>query len=185
MKKIITFAVLLSLLTLGLQAVKLDVGFLYGSRGVKDDAIKDAYGNGAAYFPFLAVNVWNGLSFGLGYEGGYDRDGKIGLYQEDSNFKVSGIEFFAAYRLELDKLSPYLKLGFGSYAYKQAVSNVSKVDDSKSGLSLAIGIRYYPIKGLFLAAEGKYVPLKVKPLDEEVDLSGLRLAAGIGYTFDL
>ena len=27
------------------------------------------------------------------------------------------------------------------------------------------------------------MPLKVKPLDDEVDLGGMRLAAGIGYTF--
>lgn len=185
MKKIFTFAVLLSLLTLGLQAVKLDVGFLYGSRSVKDAGIKDAYGNGTAYFPYLAVNVWKGLTFGLGYEGGYDRDGKIGLYQEDSNLKITGMEIFAAYRLELGNLSPYLKLGFGSYAYKQVVSNVTKVDEKKSGLNLAVGLRYYLIKGLFLAAEAKYVPLKVKPFEEEVDLTGMRLAAGIGYTFNL
>ena len=185
MKKTITFAILLGLLTLGLQAVKLDVGFLYGSRSVKDADIKEVYGNGSAYYPYLAVTVWKGLAFGLGYEGGYDRDGKIGLYQEDSNFKVSGMEFFAAYRLEFGKLSPYLKLGFGSYAYKQSVSNVVKVDDKKSALNLAVGIRYYVTPGLFLAAEAKYVPLKVKPLEEEVDLSGMRLAAGVGYTFNL
>jgi hypothetical protein len=185
MKKIIIFAVLLCLLTLGLQAVKLDVGFLYGSRSVKDADMKDVYGNGAVYFPYLAVNVWKGLAFGLGYEGGYDRDGKIGLYQEDSNFKVTGIEFFAAYRLEFGKLSPYVKLGFGSYAYKQVVSSVTKVDDKKSALNLAVGIRYYLVKGLFLTAEAKYVPLKVKPIEEEVDLTGMRLAAGIGYTFNL
>jgi opacity protein-like surface antigen len=185
MKKIVFFAVLLSLLTVGLQAVKLDIGFLYGSRSIKDTDMKEVYGNGSVYFPYLAVNVWKGLTFGLGYEGGYDRDGKIGLYQEGTSFKMTGIEFFAAYRLEFGKLSPYLKLGFGSYSYKQDISNVTRVDDKKSGLNLAVGIRYYVIKGLFLAAEAKYVPLKVMPIDQEVDLSGMRLAAGLGYTFNL
>jgi hypothetical protein len=185
MKKIVTFAILLGFLSLGLQAVKLDVGFLFGSRSVQDTNIKEVYGNGVAYFPYLAVNVWKGLTFGLGYEGGYSRDGKIGLYQEDSSLKVSGFEVFAAYRLEFGKASPYLKLGFGSYAYKQVVNNVTTVDDSKSALSMAVGIRYYVVKGLFLAAEIKYLPMKVKPLAEEVDLSGLRFGAGIGYTFNL
>jgi len=185
MKKIILFVILFSLMTLGLQAVKLDLGLLYSGRTIKEAEIKDVYGNGAVYFPYLAVNVWKGLTFGLGYEGGYDRDGKIGLYQEDTNLKITGVELFAAYRLELGNLSPYLKLGFGSYAYKQVVSNVNKVDDKKSGLNLAVGIRYYLIKGLFLAAEAKYVPLKVKPIEEEVDLTGMRLGAGVGYTFNL
>jgi opacity protein-like surface antigen len=185
MKKIILLVILLSLAALGLQAMRLDLGLLYSGRTVKDAAIKDVYGNGGVYYPYAALNVWKGLSFGLGYEGGYDRDGKIGLYQEDTNFTVSGLELFAAYRLELGKFSPYLRLGFGSYAYKQVVSNVTKVDDTKSGLNLAAGLRYYVSKGLFLAAEAKYVPLKVSPLEEEVDLSGLRFGAGIGYTFNL
>ena len=185
MKKIILFVILSSLLTLGLQAVKLDLGFLYGSRSIKDAGIKEVYGEGSAYFPYVGVAVWRGLTIGLGYEGGYDREGKIGLYQEDSRLKITGMEIFAAYRLELGNLSPYLKLGFSSYAYKQVVSNVTKVDEKKSGLNLALGLRYYLIKGLFLAAEAKYVPLKVKPMDEEVDLTGMRLAAGIGYTFNL
>jgi hypothetical protein len=38
---------------------------------------------------------------------------------------------------------------------------------------------------LHIFLEAKYVPLKVKPFDEEVDLSGLRLALGAGYSFRL
>jgi opacity protein-like surface antigen len=185
MKKIILFVILLGMAALGLQGMKLDLGLLYSARTVKEAAIKDVYGNGGVYYPYAALNVWKGLSFGLGYEGGYDRDGKIGLYQEDTNLTVSGLELFAAYRLELGKFSPYLKLGFGSYSFKQVVSSVTKVDDKKSGMNMAAGIRYYVAKGLFLAAEAKYVPLKVTPIEEEVDLSGLRFGAGIGYTFSL
>jgi hypothetical protein len=185
MKKIIVSAMLLGLLTVGLQALKLDLGLMYSSRTVKDADIKDVYRNGAVYFPYAAVNVWKGLTFGLGYEGGYDRDGKIGLYQESTNLRISGLEFFAAYRFDFGKLSPYLKLGFGSYGYKQIVSDVTKVDDKKSGVNLAAGLRYYVYKGLFLNAEAKYVPMKVKPLEEEVNLSGMRLGIGAGYTFNL
>jgi opacity protein-like surface antigen len=185
MKKIILFAIMLSVAAMGLQAMKLDLGLLYSARTVKDAEIKDVYGNGGVYLPYAALNVWKGLSFGLGYEGGYDRDGKIGLYQEDTTLTIGGLELFAAYRLELGNLSPYLKLGFGSYSYKQVVNGVTTVDDKKAGLNLAAGLRYYVTKGLFLAAEAKYVPLKVAPLEEEVDLSGLRFGAGIGYTFNL
>jgi len=185
MKKIILFIILLGLLTWGLQAVDLDLGLFFGTRSVKDSQVKEVYGNGSVYFPYAAVGLWKGLFVGLGYEGGYDRDGKIGLYQEDANLKVTGLEFFAGYRFDLGKVSPYLKLGLGSYTYTQTVSGKAKPDEKKSGLVLAGGVRFYPIKGLFLAAEIKYVPLKVKPLDIEVDLSGMRLAAGIGYTFNL
>lgn len=185
MKKIILFLLLAGTMALALPAVKIDVGLLYSARTVSDDAIKDVYGSGGVFFPYAVVNAWKGLGFGLGYEGGYSRDGKIGLYQEDTSLKVGGMEAFAAYRFDIGKLAPYVKLGVGSYAYKQVVSGATKVDDKKSALSLAAGLRYYVTKGLFLAAEAKYAPLKVKPLEEEVDLGGMRFGAGIGYTFDL
>lgn len=185
MKKTILFLLLAGTLALALPAVKIDLGLLYSARTVSDDAIKDVYGSGGVYFPYAAVNVWKGLGFGLGYEGGYDRDGKIGLYQEDTSLKVGGVELFALYRRDFGKLSPYAKLGIGSYSYEQVVSGQSKVDDSKVAPNLAAGLRYYAGKGLFLAAEIKYVPLKVNPLGEEVDLSGLRFGAGVGYSFEL
>lgn len=185
MKKTLLSILLLSLLSWALPAVDLDLGLFFGSRSVSDDQIQDVYGNGTAFFPCVSAAFYKGLFAGLGYEFGYDRDGKIGLFQEDANLKVSGLEFFAGYRFDLGKVSPYLKLGLGSYAYKQTVSGAARVDDKKSALTLAGGAKFYPAKGLFLAAEIKYVPLKVKPIDIEVDLGGLRLAAGIGYTFAL
>ena len=185
MKKTTLFPIMLALLTCGLWAVDLDLGLFFGTRSVKDDQIKEVYGNGTAYFPCASVNFWKGLFVGLGYEGGFDRDGKIGLYQEETSLKVTGIEFFAGYHFDLGKVSPYVKLGLGSYSYEQVVSGQAKVDEKKSALTLAAGARFYPLKGLFLAAEIKCVPLKVKPMDIEVDLGGMRLAAGIGYTFNL
>jgi len=185
MKKIIITTVLLGLLAAGLHAIKLDVGLMYGSRSVKDADIREVYGNGSVYFPYLAVNFWKGLALGLGYEGGYDRDGEIGLYQEPTNLKAAGMEFFAAYLFELKKFSPYVKLGLASFAYEQTVSDEVKFDKKKSALTLAAGTRFYATPGLFLAAEIKCAPLKVKPLSEEVDLGGMRLALGIGYTFNL
>lgn len=185
MKKSILSILLLSLLSWALPAVDLDLGLFFGSRSVNDDQVQDVYGNGTAFFPCVSAAFYKGLFAGLGYEFGYDRNGKIGLYGEEANLKVSGLEFFAGYRFDLGKVSPYLKLGLGSYAYKQTVSGVTTIDDKKSALTLAGGARYNAAKGLFLAAEIKYVPLQVKPIDIEVDLGGLRLAAGIGYSFEL
>jgi hypothetical protein len=38
-------------------------------------------------------------------------------------------------------------------------------------------------RGLYLSAEVKSVPLKVRPFDINVDLGGIRILAGIGYQF--
>lgn len=183
MKRTALLLILLGLPAWCLQAVDLDIGLMYGSRSVKDADVKEVYGNGSAFFPYASIGFWKGLFAGIGYEGGYDRAGKIGLYQEDSSLKVTGLELFAGYRFDLGKVSPYVKLGLGNYSYAQSVSGAPKFDENKSALTLAGGARYYPVKGLFLAGEVKYVPLKVRPLTEEVDLGGLRLAAGIGYSF--
>lgn len=185
MKKTLLSILLVLVLSWALPAVDLDLGLFFGSRSVSDDQIKDVYGNGTAFFPCVSAAFYKGLFAGLGYEFGYSRDGQIGLFSEDTNLKVSGLEFFAGYRLDLNKVSPYLKLGLGSYAYKQTVSGVARVDEKKSTVTLAGGARFFPAKGLFLAAEIKYVPLKVKPVDIEVDLGGLRLAVGVGYSFAL
>ena len=73
-------------------------------------------------------------------------------------------------------------------AYKQTIESSYipfKVDDKKSGVTLAAGLRVYPLDGAYLSLEAKYVPLKVKPIDVEVDLGGWRLALGVGYSFKL
>jgi len=58
-----------------------------------------------------------------------------------------------------------------------------KVDHKKSTVIIGGGLKFYLIKNLFLAGEVKFVPLKVKPFEEEVDLGGMRYLAGIGFTF--
>lgn len=163
----------------------LEIGGFYGIRQVVDSDIKNVYGSGMVYFPFLAV-TWKGIILGAGYEGGYSKSGKIGLYQEPTTLKVNGFEVYVGYALRIKSLAPYFRVGYGSYSYKQTIDSPYlsdfKVDGTKSTFSGSAGIKFYPIKNLFLAIEARYVPLKVKPLDEKVDLGGLRLEGGIGFT---
>jgi opacity protein-like surface antigen len=169
----------------GSSAFHFEAGGFYGTRQVVDSDIKNVYGNGSVYFPFLAV-TWKGLMLGAGYEGGYSKSGKIGLYQDSTTLKVDGFEVFVGYAFRIKFLAPYLRVGYGSYSYKQTIDSPYlsdfKVDGTKSTVTGSAGIKFFPIKNLFLAIEARYVPLKVKPLDEEVDLSGLRFEAGIGLT---
>jgi hypothetical protein len=44
----------------------------------------------------------------------------------------------------------------------------------------AVGVKFFPISTSFLVGEVKYVYLRVKPYEDRVDLSGLRLSAGFG-----
>lgn len=185
MKKIIFCISGILCLSAGLHAIHFEAGFFYGQRTVNDTDIKNIYGNGAIYFPCVGI-IWKGLILGGGYEGGYSRDGEIGMFNEATTLSVTGLEFFIGYQVKLKMTAPYVKVGYGSYSYKQTIESLYlgefKVDHKKSAITVSGGLKIHPLKNLFLAGEVKYVPLKVKPFDEEVDLSGLRLMAGIGFS---
>jgi opacity protein-like surface antigen len=184
MKKLFILLILaLSLTTL--PALDLDLGLQLGLR-TASGKIQDTYGGGMVFFPSLKLNVWKGLGIGLGYELGYKKEAQIGLYEENSTLKVDGFEVFAAYEFQAGKLIPYARLGIGSYKYSHDIESqfVPSVKESKAAVSLGAGLKYLVSK-IFLSAELKYIPLKVQPLTEEVDLGGLRLLAGIGYRIDL
>jgi opacity protein-like surface antigen len=188
MKK--SFAILAMIIVLPVlaQAINIFGGVQGGLRTVNDSQIKSVYGQGICLFPYLAVNPWKGVIAGAGYEFGYSKSGHIGVYEEDTTLKVSGVEVFAGYQYPLGIITPYALLGLGSFSYKQTVASpaAQKVDTSKMTFFFAAGAKACPFKGLpglFFNLEVKYVPLSVKPYDESVDLGGVRLTLGAGYSF--
>lgn len=184
MKKFITIALLL-LAANALVALDLDLALQLGPR-TASGKIQDIYGGGLVFFPSAKLNVWQGLGVGLGWELGYKKEAEIGLFKESSVLKVGGVEAFAAYELQAGAFTPYARLGIGSYSCKQEVESqfVPDVNETKMAVSLGAGVKYM-LKKLFLGLELKYVPLKVQPLTEKVDLSGLRLLLGAGYRIGL
>jgi len=185
MKKSYLVIVVLLILPVAVYAVDFSFGFQAGLRTVNDSNIKDVYKNGLCYFPYAAVNLFKGFTIGAGYEFGYSRDGTIGIYNEATTLKVTGIEAFVGYQYSLPMVTPYVFVGFGSFSYTQTVDSpaAQAVDKTQSTFFVAGGIKVYPMKNLYISAEVKYVPLKVTPLEDEVDLGGLRLMGGLGFTF--
>ena len=165
---------------------KIEVGLSFGLRTLNNSELKDIYGQGTNFFPSVSL-IWKGLMIGGGYEAGFKKDGLLGIYQEPAELTVKGGEIFAGYQLRLKNIAPYIKVGVGFYSYKQVVDSeyVSDypVDGNKTGLIVAGGLKYFPLKKLFISAEVKYGGLKVKPYDTEVDLGGLRLNGGLGLSF--
>jgi len=187
MKRTIFITAFLILFPIVQYASDFNMGIFLGPRIMSDSDIKDVYGNGMVYYPFVEINVWEGVYIGGGYEGGYSKNGKIGLYSESTTLKVTGMELFIGYQFKIKMISPYINVGFGSFSYKQTIDSPYvgdyKVDNKKTTMTVCGGIKFYLIKNFFLAGEVKYIPLKVKPYEHEVDLSGLRCSGGIGYTF--
>ena len=100
---------------------------------------------------------------------------------------MTGPEFFVRYELNLKFVSPFVKFGYGSYSYQQTIESPyiagHVVDGTKRSPGIGAGLGFFPVAFLFLSAELKYVPLKVKPFEEEVDLGGVRYLVGAGFRF--
>jgi hypothetical protein len=169
------------------QAVQVGIGLHLGLRQVQDQIIKDTYGNGYVYVPYLRLMPFRSIGFEVAYESGYKKSGTVGLFDEDSTLSVTGLEFSAILFLPLRTFVGYIKFGMGHYTYKQDIdSDFTRliVDDSKWTSFIAGGINLRVFDGLYLSAEVKSVPLVVRPFDTEVNLRGIRFLAGIGYSFN-
>ena len=187
-KKLITFLLFsVFFIHVGL-AIEIDIGLNYGKRQLKDSALKDIYGDGYVFNTYVRLTPHNFFSIEASYEGGYKKDGLVGIYNENSTLEINGWELCGIFHYRFKQFMPYVKFGYGYYTYKQDIDSDFirfKVDHHKSTYVVGAGLNIYLIKGFFLIAEVKHVPLKVKPFDIEKDLSGLRYLLGLGFEFEL
>lgn len=168
-------------------ATQLILGLNYGYRHVEDGLIQDTYGSGFVYVPYLRVTPLRSIGFEVAYEGGYKKGGIVGIYEENSTLSVSGWEFSGVLYLPIRPLVGYIKLGMAYYSYKQDIESDFirlPVDDKKWTSVFGIGAHLSIMKGLYVSFEVKTVPLKVVSFDREVDLSGVRVVGGLGYSFN-
>ena len=165
--------------------LRFEAGALYGPRFMAGADIRSVYGRGSVYYPYAELN-WRGLFIGAGYEGARPSRGNIGIYEEASSFQLRGFDVFVGYGLKLRFVTPYVRIGCGTFAYRQTVDSQyvenDKVDRRRATITLGIGARMYFFRHLFISGEGRYVPLEVSPFGQTVNLSGLRLLAGIGFS---
>ncbi len=187
MNKLIPILLTLLLCLGSVQAAQVQAGLLGGLRTVADSDFSDVYGSGLWLTPFAAVQLKDKLSLGLAFSLGYTKSDKpIGLLDDPSDFSLSNLELFGRYRFESGKLDPYLKLGLGLTFYSQTIAAVGS-DFSENALSvhLAGGAEYALSETFSLIGELGYSILSVEPLDEKVNLGGLSIQIGLGYSFTL
>jgi opacity protein-like surface antigen len=187
--KRITLAVLLIAITAGSAAAQVQLGLRTGAHSIFDSAIKETYGNGWIFVPFVRItSKRTQLAVEFSYEGGYNQSAPVGLYDEMSRLKLYGLEVSAYAWYRFGMAVPYLKMGIGYYFYRQEIDSEfvdKKVQGSDQRLLFAAGLDINLPKGFYLTGEVKVVPWLVAPFDVEVELGGLRYLVGIGYGFDL
>ncbi len=165
--------------------LRFEAGAFSGPRYMTGSDISAAYGQGFVYNPYAAIQ-WGRFLIGGGYEEAKASRGEIGLYEESSSLRIRGFDLFVGYVFTFRIVAPYLKIGYGRYSYQQTIDSLyvgsDGVNQKKWTVTIAGGARFRVFKHLLLAGEVKYTPLKARPFDEEVDLGGLRLLAGIGFS---
>lgn len=169
------------------QAIQISLGLNYGFRHVEDGVIQSTYGNGTVYVPYLRLTPLRNIGVEIAYEGGYKKSGTVGIYEENSTLSVNGWEFSGILYLPIRPLMGYIKFGMAYYSYKQDIESEfirNPVDHKKWTNVFGAGAILALSKGLYLSVEVKTVPLRVIPFDREVDLSGIRIVGGIGYSFN-
>lgn len=169
------------------QATQISLGLNYGFRHVEDGVIQSTYGNGTVYVPYLRLTPLRNIGVEIAYEGGYKKSGTVGIYEENSTLSVNGWEFSGILYLPIRPLMGYIKFGMAYYSYKQDIESEfirNPVDHKKWTNVFGAGAILALSKGLYLSVEVKTVPLRVIPFDREVDLSGIRIVGGIGYSFN-
>jgi hypothetical protein len=185
--KLLFFLLLAVIVVPAAQATQISLGLNYGFRHIEDGVIQTTYGNGSVFIPYLRFTPFRNVGVEVAYEGGYRKSGTVGFYEENSILSVTGWEFSGILYLPIRPLVGYIKFGMAYYSYGQDIESDfirMPVDHKKWTNVFGIGASLMLFKGLYLSAEVKTVPLRVMPFDREVDLSGIRVVGGIGYSFD-
>jgi hypothetical protein len=167
--------------------VGLRFGAWYGPQKINDAKIRAVYGETETFLPYLELEIGRGWTIGAGYELGYDRKGLIGPYDYPTTLRMTGWNACLGYELRLKSLALFGRAGLGLYDYKQTIENPNvtdmPVDARQTGGVFAAGLNYYVADVFYIGLEARYVLLKVKPYESEVDLGGWRFAAGAGFAF--
>ncbi len=185
--KLAILLILILFTTQLLQASKLEFGLRYGMRKVADVVIKEVYGDGYVYNPYIRWMPHHFFAFEVAYEGGYAKEAPIGLFEENSTLSVTGWEICMVLHYRFNRFDPYVRFGYANYQYKQEIDSEfirQQVDHRKATSLIAGGLKVELYKGLNFGGEVKYSPMKVQPFEVEVDLSGLRYLLSLSYEFN-
>lgn len=152
----------------------------YGSFSPSDEIFKKVYGGGPVYGGELRLRVKSG--FYLSLDGGYfKKTGKLTLTEDPTTMTVFPMDAMVVFHVLSGSIMPYV--GAGGSACKYTEKNViGKVNEWGYGFAVCGGItaRW---RFIGIDARVKYSSVKVKPLEDGVDLGGLTFGIAAGYVF--
>lgn len=184
-KYLLFFSILINLTHVSpAQAIDLSLGLGAGYRQINDPYLNRVYGSGFIFVPYVQIKFSKLIAAEISYEGGYQKRAPIGLYQEPSLLKISGLEFSGCFLWSFSQLTLYVRAGAGYYFYRQDIDSPYvryHVNHHDFAGQAGLGMELYLKRKFLIRAEAKYVYLKVRPFDQRVDLGGWRYLLFLGY----
>lgn len=152
----------------------------FGLFSPSDEIFKTVYGSGPVFGGELRLHVTGG--FYLSLEGGYfKKTGKLTVTQDPTTMTVFPIDAMAVFHALSGHIMPYI--GAGGAACKYTEKNViGKVNELGYGFAVCGGVtaRW---RSIGIDARVKCSSVKVKPLEDDVNLGGLTFSIAAGYIF--
>jgi hypothetical protein len=151
-----------------------------GSFAPSAEIFKTVYGSGLVYGGEFRLHAKGGLYLSLGGEY-FKKTGKLTVTQDPTTMTILPVDVMAVYYVLPGSVMPYV--GAGGSACKYTEENIiGKVSKWGVGFAACGGVtaRW---RSIAFDARLKYSSVKVKPLEESVDLGGLTLSTGLGYSF--
>ena len=152
----------------------------YGSFSPSDEIFKSVYGSGPVYGGEFRLHVTGGFYISL--EGGYfNKTGKLTVTQDPTTMTVYPMDALVVFHALAGSIMPYM--GAGGTACKYTEKNViGKVNEWGYGFAVCGGVtaRW---RSIGIDARVKHSSVKVKPLEDDVNLGGLTFSIAAGYIF--
>jgi hypothetical protein len=151
-----------------------------GSFSPSAEIFKTVYGSGPVFGGEFRFHAKGGFYFSL--EGGhFKKTGKLTMTQDPTTMTILPIDMTAIFHVLSGPVMPYVGAGGSAYLYTEE-NIIGKVSKLGFGFAACGGVtaRW---RSIGLDARLKYGSVKVKPLEEAVDLGGLTLSVAVGYVF--
>lgn len=146
-----------------------------------DAAFKEIYGQGQTYGAEIGLKLGKFFSFWVAAEN-FSKKGKMSFTQEETNLKIIPINVGVSLEIPLGLFAPYGRLAVGYFHYEE--SNIlGQVKKNNLGYLGQVGFFLKIFDPLYLDLFGQYSYCRVKPLELEADLGGLKVGLGLGLQF--
>ena len=144
------------------------------------EIFKTVYGSGPVFSGEFRLHVKDGLYFSL-EAGQFKKTGELTLTRDPTTMTILFVDAMAVYHVLSGPIMPYVGAGATASRFKEK-NIIGEVGQWNLGVAACGGVTAR-LRSIALDARLKFSSVKVKPLEDAVNLGGLTLSVAVGYAF--